>query len=79
MFTKLVSSALGLIWHFHAALEDRSSNLGLEHSTDTTFPDEMTLRESREAWERDLDRRPKALPTHGKGNLQAGLGWGIDG
>ena len=74
MFTELVSPALDLIWHFHAALENRSSNLGLEHSTDTTFPDKGTLRESREAWERDVDRRPRALPRYGKGNLWRGGG-----
>ena len=26
------------------------------------------LRESKEVWERDLDRRPRALPKYGKGN-----------
>lgn len=39
------------------------------NSTDITFPDKRILRE---AWEKDLEKRPRALPGYREGNLPGG-------
>lgn len=67
-----MSPALGLIQEVRAAPENRPSHLGLKNTRDTTSPDERTLRESREARERDLEGRPRALPGYGEGRLLGG-------
>lgn len=72
MFAVWVSSVLGLTQHFHDALEKQILKFRAENSTNTTFLNKRTLKESRGAWERDLEGRPRALPRYGEEKLLGG-------
>lgn len=69
-------SCLGLIEHFHAAIKKQILKFRGENSSDTTFPEKRTLRESREAWKGDqglcLDKERESFRRRRR--IRAGAG-----